>query len=272
MTHDIVSAISWTWRSSHLLLCCSVDGVLTDVGDQPGDERVPASRRDLLASLASLDSVTMCVASGRRLAQLQSAVGRDRRLYYIGLRGMEIEGPQVSFFHLGAAQCADVLAPLATALHPLVREVPGLVVEYRNLYLAVRLAWLPHPATRQRVVEQVRELAAPFARTHRLRLVECGDDMEVLPDLKWTTADAIREVKLAVERVHGRCAVVVVGNGRGEDDAFGAVKDAGLAVHVGDSQAPAAFRLADAEAAEDLLLGLVKVGHGRRGPGLRIAL
>jgi trehalose-phosphatase len=272
MTQDIVEAIDWAWRNTHLLLCCTLDGVLFDNGEQPGDVRVPSYRRALLASLASLESVSLCVASGRRLAQVQASVGHDRRVYYIGLRGLEIEGPRLSFFHLGAARTVDVLTPLAVALHGVIRDTPGMVVEYRNLHLVVRLGWVDDPAIRAAVARRVLDLAAPFAKTHRLRVVACGHDLEILPDVQWTMADAIRQIKLTTERQFGRCSVVVIGNGLGEDDAFGAVRDTGLAVHVGNSGAPAAFRVKSPEEVETILLGLVKLGNAKLGLGAQIAL
>jgi trehalose-phosphatase len=265
MTRDILSAIHWAWRDAHLLLCCSLDGVLAENGDQPGDVRVPSSRRALLASLASLDSITVCVSSGRRLNQIQSTIGRDRRMYYVGLRGLEIEGPGVSFFHLGAARSADVLTPLASLLHDVARETPGVVVEYRNLHVAVHLGWVANADTRMRIARRVQDLAAPFARTHRLRVLTCGTDIEILPDVRWTTADALREIKLAVERRSGRSVAVVMGNGIGEDDVFGLIHDSGLGIHVGESDAPAAFRVATQADVDEILLGLVTLGSGREG-------
>jgi trehalose-phosphatase len=272
MTHEIVAAINWTWRNAHLLLCCTLDGVLADDGERPGEVRVPASRRALLASLASLQSVTVCVASGRRLAQVQTIVGGDRRIYYVGLRGLEIDGPRLSFFHLRAARTVDVLTPLAALLHGVTRETPGMVVEYRNLHLVVRLGWVQDPGVRDACARRVLDLTSPFATTHRLRVVECGDTIEILPDVQWTTADAIRQIKLATERQFGRCAVVVIGNGRGRDDAFAAVRDDGLPVHVGNSDTPAAFRVESQDDVDAILLGLVKRGHAKLGPDARIAL
>jgi trehalose-phosphatase len=265
MTRDILSAIHWAWRDAHLLLCCSLDGVIAENGELPGDTRVPSSRRALLASLASLNSMTVCVTSGRRLAQIQTTIGRDRRMYYVGLRGLEIEGPAVSFFHLGAARSADVLTPLAAALQDVARETPGIAVEHRNLHLAVRLGWVANADTRARVARRVADLAAPFARTHRLRVIHCGTDIEILPDVRWTTADALREIKLAVERRSARCVAVVMGNGVGDDDIFGLIHDSGLGIHVGQSDGPAAFRVTTLADVDEILLGLVGLGTGRPG-------
>jgi trehalose 6-phosphate phosphatase len=272
MTRDILGAITWSWRDSHLLVCSTLDGVLAEAGDLPGEVRVPTSRRALLASMASLDSATVCVVSGRRLAQVQSIVGRDRRVYYVGLRGLEIEGPRLSFFHLGAARTADVLSPLAAQLQELARDIPGLSVEFRNLHLAVRLGWVQDDFVRDIAAKRILELMAPFARTHRLRVVASGLDIEVLPDVKWTTAEALREIKLTTERQFGKTTMVFLGNGRGDEDGFAAVKDAGLAVHVGDGDEPAAFRLRTPDEVDALLLGLVKLGHSKLSVETRIAL
>lgn len=272
MTRDILSAITWSWRDSHLLVCSALDGVLTELGEAPGDVRLPTSRRALLASLASLDSATVCVVSGRRLAQVQSIVSRDRRVYYVGLRGLEIEGPRLSFFHLGAARTADVLSPLAAQLQELTREVPGLSVEFRNLHLAVRLGWVPDEFVREVAARRILDLMAPFARTHRLRVVRSGVDIEVLPDVKWTTTEALREIKLTAERQYGKTTVVFLGNGRGDEDGFGAVRDAGLAIHVGPGEGPAAFRLRTQDDVDELLLGLIRIGHSKLDVETRIAL
>jgi trehalose 6-phosphate phosphatase len=272
MTRDILGSITWSWRDTHLLVCGTLDGVLAENGEFPGEVRVPTSRRALLASMASLDSATVCVVSGRRLAQVQSIVSRDRRVYYVGLRGLEIEGPRLSFFHLGAARTADVLSPLAAELHEFAREIPGLSVEFRNLHLAVRLGWVHDDFIRDVAAKRILELMAPYAHTHRLRIAASGLDIEVLPDVKWTLAEAIREIKLTTERQFGKTTVVFLGNSRGDEDGFAAVRDGGLAVHVGNGQGPAAFRLRTQEEVDALLLGLVKLGHSKLSVETRIAL
>lgn len=272
MTRNVLAAINWAWRNSHLLVCCTLDGVLAERSELPGDVRIPTSRRALLASMASLDTATVCVISGRRLSQIQTTVGRDRRVYYVGLRGLEIEGPRLSFFHLGAAQSADVLTPLAALLHGLVRETPGLVIEYRNLHLAVRLGWVHDAEARDAAARRVLDLVAPFARTHRLRVVASGLDIEVLPDVRWTPEEAIREIKLATERQFGKTSVLVIGNGRGDEDAFGAVRDGGLPIHVGAVAGPAAFHARTQNDVEEILLGIVKLGHTKLGPDAKVAL
>lgn len=272
MTRDIVAAVNWAWRDARLLLCCSLDGVLTDRGAQPGDVRVPPSRRALIASLASLHTASVCIVSGRRLPQAQAIVGRDRRVHYVGLHGLEIEGPALSFFHLGAARAADALTPLAVHLHGIARETPGLVVEYRSLYLAARFGWVENAGVREAAVNRVLQGAAAFVHTHRLRVVASGTDIEFLPDVAWTTNEAIREIRLAEERAHGRLVTVAIGHSAGRDEVFDAVKDGGIAIHVGDGTGPAVYRLTAGDALDELLLNLVRIGHAKLGPDARIAL
>jgi len=272
MTRDIVAAVNRAWRDAHLLLCCTLDGVLTDRGDQPGDVWVPPSRRALVASLASQHAATVCVVSGRRLVQAQAIVGRDRRVHYVGLHGLEIEGPALSFFHLGAARAADGLTPLVVELHGIARETPGMVVEHRNLYLAARLSWVQGPGIREVAVSRVLERAAPFVRTHRLRVMTSGADIEFLPEVGWTTGHALREIRLATEREHGRCVTVALGHGGGHDEVFDSVNDSGIAVLVGDGTGPAVYRVSGGDEVDALLLGLVKMGHGKVTPDARTAL
>ena len=74
--------------AKHLAIFLDFDGTLAPLRPRPGDARLAQPTRELLRRLARLPSVTLCIISGRRRADLQKRVN-VRRAIYLGLHGWE---------------------------------------------------------------------------------------------------------------------------------------------------------------------------------------
>jgi trehalose 6-phosphate phosphatase len=74
--------------AKHLALFLDFDGTLAPLRPRPADARLDESTRALLRRLARSPSITLCIISGRRRADLQKRVN-VRRAIYLGLHGWE---------------------------------------------------------------------------------------------------------------------------------------------------------------------------------------
>lgn len=254
----IITAIQRGWRDRHLLLLLDFDGTLTGYTDDPREVRLAASRRALIASLARRPSVTIGIVSGRRLHEVREYFADDRRLYYAGLHGLEIEGPHLSFFHLEAARAVDALLSSAEAIETVVRMTPGAFLEDKGLSLAVHVRPVRDPRDRLAVMQRLREVAAPHLKANRLKLVVGSAVYELLPSVAWSKGDAAWVIKTALEMRRGRCWPVFIGDDATDEEAFEVIGADGVTVAVGDGPTRAAYRVKNPDEVERLLKCLAK--------------
>jgi len=74
--------------AKHLAIFLDFDGTLTPIRRRPAEAKLAKETRALLGRLARHHSVTLCLISGRRRADLQKRVS-VRRAIYLGLHGWE---------------------------------------------------------------------------------------------------------------------------------------------------------------------------------------
>ncbi len=272
MIHDSLTSILGGWRGAHLCLIVDFDRALTHPAGRPSDTHLPAPRRAVVASLASLPSATVGLVSSRRVSQMRDFFGADRRLYYAGLRGLEIEGPHVSLLHLEAARAVDLLASTSATIEAAVRLVPGAFVEDRGLSIVVHVAAVPEPRDRAVLLRRVLDAASPHVQARRLSLLTRADAFELHANLAWSTADAVREITSAVERRKGRCWPVYIGDALASPEAFGEASRQGITITVGAGPGRSPFQLGGPEEVESLLMRLLGATRGTWRSGPRAAL
>jgi len=95
----------------HALLLTDFDGTLADLAPTPGEAMMADEVRAQIDILGALESVTLGVVSGRRLADVRGRVGPAAE-FVAGLHGLEIIGPSESFVHPSLKTVAPVIRDL----------------------------------------------------------------------------------------------------------------------------------------------------------------
>src|SRR3954469_5771022 len=87
----------------HQLLLFDFDGTLAPFDPDPASVYLSDDVTRRLAALASTPDTTVGIISGRRLADLQNRISLRGDTYLAGFHGLEIQAPDETFMHPGAA-------------------------------------------------------------------------------------------------------------------------------------------------------------------------
>ena len=233
-------------------LLTDVDGTISRITQQTNDAKVrPVARRALTRLAGELDLVA--VVTGRAVERAQRMVG-VAEIGYVGNHGLE-------WLQDGAVQTvpeAEAARPHLDAALAAVRAVipaHDLIVEDKRVSAAIHYRLADDPP---RVGQALLEILTPFVKADRLRLIEGGLVVNLLPALAVDKGAAAR--RLVTQ--HGLRAVVFFGDDVTDLDAFRAlhrlrVEGAAetLAVGVGSPEGPPEVR----EEADLLLEGVGEV-------------
>jgi trehalose 6-phosphate phosphatase len=251
-----------------LLLVLSFDGVIVEYDPDPASVRLSSSMRRLLAELGPRRDAALAVISGRRIDDLRPRVGLGEDVFYVGLHGLEVEGPEFARSTLKTIphdrrRIDDIVA----AFNPSATE-QGIRVENKRAAVAVHTrAAGPVDAVWARL--HVLNVAADLVHRDELRVYRGNHVFELVPNVRAPRARAINAMRRFLERRERKPVLTVyVAEDVRDDDAFGAIKAPAVTAAVGGRAPQAHFHLASTGDVRELLTGLV-LGDVDCGVGCR---
>ncbi len=248
---------------SRILLLSDFDGTLCEFRNDPESVQLTRSRRAALSTLARRPAVCVGIVSGRRAADILDRTALDGPVYYAGLHGMEILGPDGGFTVGQLAAYRGRLQELKASLAAAVRHLDGVFLEDKDLSVALHVR-AAAPDDRARAEETFWTLASPALEAGRARVQRGHCVFELLPDIAWNKGNAVRWIEGdATRRLGAPMRTVYLGDDRTDEHAFEAVGDRGVTVIVGRAPSAAAHRLPDPAAVERLLDRLVSLTADR---------
>lgn len=239
------------------LILMDFDGTLVDFCIDPDAVTLPESRQVLLQRLARRADLSAGIVSGRRIADLRARVPAASSLFFAGLHGLEIEGPDLRFSHNGAAFAAPAISILAQELRRAVRPLTGAFIEDKTLSVVLHTRGASK-ADQLHAITRFNALAEPFLSDGTLRLQRGDHILELLPNIDWAKGDAVRAIIRHVE-AHTKEPVwpVYIGDDATDEDAFEEVGSAGLTIAVSKRASGAAFVVDDPAAVEAFLKAIL---------------
>lgn len=224
------------------------DGTLSPIVDDPDAAGISAPMRDAVRELST--RATVAVVSGRDRADVQRRVGIDG-LFFAGSHGMDIAGPD----HDHVAPAADAAVPAIEAAEARLREgtegIDGAVVERKRFSVAVHYRRVADDE-----VARIRDLAdQALAANPQLRAHPGKKVIDLVPDIDWNKGHAVRWLLDTLELDPESHLILYLGDDETDEDAFRALADGGLGIHVGPevTDTLADYRLADQDAVESFL-------------------
>ncbi|MBZ5514243.1 MAG: trehalose-phosphatase, partial [Acidobacteriia bacterium] len=205
----------------HVALFLDFDGTLLPLRRRPEDVWLDTGVRRRLARLARRRHVTVCLISGRQLADLRRRA-RVAGVFYLGLHGWEREGK--------ARQATpEVLVRLKRSIGTGLAKLPGVWIEDKGFSLAIHYRGVP-PA----VVRRARLFLGECLKPHRgqCRLLRGKKVWEILPAEVSGKGEAARNV---LARLGGSALPVYVGDDTTDEAAFEALRG-GITVRVGPAR------------------------------------
>ena len=243
----------------HQLLLFDFDGTLAPFSSDPAAVYLAPEVAQLLGSLASKPETTVGIISGRRLADLQKRISIPGDVYLAGFHGLEIQAPDETFIHPGAATATSTMQAVAAAMRPHLAELPGVFIEDKRLSIAMHYREAT-PAVRVVAISRFMDAARDDVESGLLRLLPGSCVIELLPGAAWHKGSALQWIRERVERAFGPTFTIYVGDDVTDEDAFRAVGEHGLTISASERASGAEFSVAGPEGVKRLL-------HSLDGPG-----
>ena len=259
---DVAEAVVAGGRS-RILLLSDFDGTLCEFRNDPESVQLPRPRRAALSALARRAAVCVGIVSGRRAADIRARADLEGPVYYAGLHGMEILGPDGGFTVDQLAAYRGRLQELRASLAAAVRHLDGVFLEDKDLSVALHVR-AADAEDRARAEEEFWALVSPAVDAGRARVQRGHCVFELLPDIAWNKGNAVHWIEGdATRRLGAPVRTVYLGDDRTDEHAFEAVGGRGVTVIVGRARSAAAHRLPDPAAVEGLLERLVALTADR---------
>lgn len=242
-----------------LVLLTDFDGTLAEFQPDPAAPVLNAERRQWLVSVAAGAGVYVGLVSGRRLHDLRRRAPVAPSVYYAGLHGMEIEIDRRSWRHPDLKRSREHVRLLKEQLTAMVSHVPGVLIEDKDVAVAVHLRQAP-PERRWEATAAADACARQWIVAGQLKRLEGALVVEYLPNIACHKGDATRWIAADVEARASRPAwVIFIGDDVTDEDAFRAI-DRGIGVLVGRRATSATHQLDGIGDVDKLLAWLAMTG------------
>jgi len=238
-------------RDRSLVLFLDYDGTLVPIAPTPD---AAVATLDVQAVLRRLRSGghEVVIVSGRAASRIQTLVGVDD-LVYMGNHGLEVQSGDQPPVRAAAERLRGQMRALSEAIRARLGDVPGLVVEHKDLSSSVHYRQVDPTQ-----VPRVRQVVSNLVDQYRpwITLLRGKEVLELRPNLPW---DKGRAVLWWLEHRFGpqwvdRVLPVYVGDDRTDEDAFGALAGRGITVAVApEGPTAAAYSLRDPAEVLDFL-------------------
>jgi trehalose 6-phosphate phosphatase len=231
-------------RRFPLLIAIGFDGVLVPYRQNPADVRLRPDAVRVLMSLPAQLGIALAIVSGRPVADLKRRAALGPSTYYVGLHGLEIDGPGLSFVDRRTLDAwRPVVREIAIAVEQSVSTLGRVRVEDKGPVLALHTRGAdPDDATRARV-----QLLSAVARTaHRedVRVIRGNHVLELMPDVPSPRAAAINTIRRRVRHTTRRPVFsLYIGEDVADDDVFAATEGVGISAAVGSRARRAQYHL-----------------------------
>jgi trehalose-phosphatase len=256
MLHEIQRAIATRPRNTRLVFLSDYDGTLAEFHPDPTVPMLSPARRELLTVLSRRSDLSIGLVSGRRIVDLRTRTQLPRQAFLSGLHGMEIEVEARRWQHPNLDASRRHVRALAAALGTVRDQVPGLLLEDKDVSVAVHVRGI-EPERREAALALAEACAAPWLARRELRRLEGALVLEYLPNIASHKGDATRWIIRDIEkREKQRAWVVFVGDDITDEDAFREI-DFGIGVLVGSRLSAASHQLSSTQDVELLLRWVV---------------
>lgn len=214
------------------------DGTLAPLTDDPAEETLPDTTRQLLFDLLRIPGLRVAVISGRDIPNLRQRV-RVPFLAFAGNHGLELEWCDQRDKHPDSEQFRATVQRLTSELTAQTATMPGLFIQDKGLSLTAHFQ-----RAAQHRDELKRLIEAHLRPEENFKIRGSHTAWDVRPDTTWTKGTAFQMLREA----HG-CVTSLgffLGDDRSDEDAFAALSEQDLGVLVGPERPTLArYRLND---------------------------
>ena len=202
------------------------DGTISPIVEKPDRAAIDPQIKTILEHLHDSGTIDIAVVSGRQLADVRARTGIEG-IMYAGNHGLEIETRDLCFREPGAENLRLELRRLVLRLQSLLADTSGVGIEEKGLSVAVHYRQV-HVALQEWVRRSVSETVC---RSLVFSCIFGKMVVDIRPKVEWNKGHA---VKWILNRLSKAGAYpIIVGDDATDEDAFRALGNEALTIHVG---------------------------------------
>jgi len=210
------------------------DGTLTPISKSPDKALIPRQSRELLAVLSKNPRYKLAIVSGRSLKDIKGTVGVTG-IVYVGNHGLEIEGPKLRFESIVPPGFKGVLKKIKDDLSKKLVAIKGVFLEDKGYALS-----LHYRLVNERKIPLVKtafhEAVVTYLVSNKIKIDSGKMMLEIRPPIKWDKGKAVLWLLARQEFAlkNNKVFPIYLGDDATDEDAFGALKNKGLTIFVGN--------------------------------------
>jgi trehalose 6-phosphate phosphatase len=213
------------------------DGTLVELADCPAEVVMAPRARAVLGRLIARPQVTVALASGRVLSELEALTALPRAIL-VGNHGFEVRVPGQPVFYEHVAGDIRVSRVLLIGLRHHLSHIPGLWIEDKGPILAVHLRRVS-PDDAAAAVAIVHDAVSPYRSS--FHVVAGRQVLELRPNRAITKGSALR-ASLSEHGVAGDAMWWYFGDDIADEEVFESLPSGSVTVHVGGHRTDSAAR------------------------------
>ena len=210
------------------------DGTLSPIPKRVTRLERPLSdtSRKIIYELSRHSKTRIFIISGRTVESLKRLVGIDG-IYYIGVHGHIIRGPDIEYIHSALEGFRSVIKDIRDRILEMLSKVEGVVVEDKGVALSIHYRGVDRDRSRE-ILKQVLRISSEY---YGVRLSKGKKILEVLPNTGWDKGKAIDYVLAILSAKNGlsinSIAPIYFGDDKSDENGFKLLRGKGIGVRVG---------------------------------------
>jgi len=235
-----------------------VDGTLAPIAPHPSLASVPPDTRRLVAALASKDTVSVALVSGRAAHDARRLVAVEN-VWVVGNHGVELMDPDGDVtVDPDVARYGQQMARTALTLQPLLAPLRGVHLENKGWTLSVH-----YRAADEAIIPRLRAAVEGEVARNGLRMTLGKKIFEIRPPARIDKGTAVYRLARELGALGDDASLVFAGDDATDEDAFRILRlrvPRAVTIHVGDDPATAAeFTVGSTEDIRALLARITRL-------------
>lgn len=245
--------IKETLKGKVVLLFLDYDGTLTPIVETPLQAILAPEVKVLLDRLRRNEQCRLTIVSGRALSDLRQRVGL-KKIVYVGNHGFEMYGPNINWENRCFPKAREVFSQIINRLSKTLASMPEILIEDKRITLSIHVRQLA--AEKKPLFKKaLYKVAMPYVQLKDVFLREGKEVYELRPPVAWDKGKAVLWLLQGSEK---SSVPIYIGDDQTDEDAFVALKNVAITIHVGSGQTAAQYSLNDTAKVKLLLTKILE--------------
>jgi len=247
-----------------IFLFLDYDGTLTPIVQSPDKAIISKKTMEILRRLLKNPHCRVAIISGRALKDIKNKIGLEG-IIYAGNHGLEIDGPKIKFKAPVPSGYMAILKKIKAILKKKLSKIRGVIIEDKGLTLSVhyRLVDIKDAGLVKTIFH---ETLAHYIVNNKIKIKPGKKVLEIRPPLEWDKGKIVLWLLARLKFDLGKepYIPIYIGDDITDEDAFKALKNAGLTVFVGDpGSSRAKYYLKNTQEVTEFLEQILKIKTDR---------